>query len=114
MPLDKWYELSGVSICTTDFGGFISFTDLRHNSTQEQYHDVLDRLGKFVMKRMTHIWTYNLQYEYQVSHRMLGIDAYELSDSSVVNVLDGFHLKKYSLKWTGNRVLETTVWDWNV
>ena len=111
MPLDKWYELSGVSICTTDFGGFISFTDLRHNSTQEQYHDVLDRLGKFVMKRMTHIWTYNLQYEYQVSHRMLGIDAYELSDSSVVNVLDGFHLKKYSLKWTGNRVLETTVWD---
>ena len=111
MALDKWYELSGVSICTTEFGGFISFTDLRHSSTPEQYQTVLNRLGKFVMKRMTHIWTYNLQYEYQVSHRMLGIDAYELSDSSVVNVLDGFHLKKYSLKWTGNRVLETTVWD---
>ena len=111
MALDKWYELSGVSICTTQFGGFISFTDLRHNSTPEQYQCVLAKLGEFVMKRMTHIWTYNLQYEYQVSHRMLGIDAYELSDSSVVNVLDGFHLKKYSLKWTGNRVLETTVWD---
>lgn len=111
MPLDKWYELSGVSICTTEFGGFISFTDLRHNSTKEQYNDVLSHLAQFVMKRMTHIWTYNLQYEYQVSHRMLGIDAYELSDASVVNVLDGFHLKKFSLKWTGNRVLETTVWD---
>lgn len=111
MPLDKWYELSGVSICTVNFGGFISFTDLRHNSTAEQYQDVLNRLAKFVMKRMTHIWTYNLQYEYQASHRVLGIDAYELSDSSIVNILDGFHLKKYSLKWTGNRVLETTVWD---
>ena len=111
MPLDKWYELSGVSICTTQYGGFISLTDLRHNSTRDQYNLVLKRLGDFVMKRMTHIWTYNLQYEYQVSHRMLGIDAYELSDASVVNILDGYHLKKYSLKWTGNRVLETTVWD---
>lgn len=111
MPLDKWYELSGVSICTTQVGGFISFTDIRHTATKEQYLELLKTLANFVMKRMKHIWTYNLQYEYQASHRVLGIDAYELSDSSVINVLDGYHLKKYSLKWTGNRVLETTVWD---
>ena len=41
MPLDKWYELSGVSICTTQVGGFISFTDIRHTATKEQYLELL-------------------------------------------------------------------------
>lgn len=111
MPLDRWYELSGVSISTVNYAGFISLTDVRHTATPQEYQHLLTRLGTFVLARMKHIWTFNLQYEYQVSHRMLNVDAYELSDSSVVNILDGYHLKKYSLKWTGNRVLETTVWD---
>ena len=112
MPLDKWFELSGASICTVQFGGFISFTDLRHTSTEEQYKDVLDRLGKFLVKRMDKIWTYNMQYEFQVSNRMLGVDLYNLCDAGVFNILDGYHeQKKYSLKWTANRILGTTVWD---
>ena len=47
--------------------------------------------------------TYNMQYEFQVSHRELGVDLYNLCDASVVNVLDGDHMKKYSLKWTGQQ-----------
>lgn len=114
MPLDPWFEISGASICTKDYGAFLSFTDLRHTCTsQEQYEKVLMALREFLVKHMSNIWTYNMQYEFQVSHRMLwNVDLYNLCDSSVFNVIDGFHeFKKYSLKWTANRVLESTVWD---
>ena len=112
MPLDEWFEISGAAICTKSYGAFISFTDIRHTSTPEQYQTLLDRLRDFLYKRMSKIWTYNMQYEFQVSHRMLGgVDLYNLCDASVFNVLDGHHLKKYSLKWTANMILQSTVWD---
>lgn len=112
MPLDKWFELSGASISTLQYAGFISFTDLRHSSTEEQYKEILDMLGKFLVKRMDKIWTYNMQYEFQVSRRMLGVDLYNLCDASVFNIMDGYHKdKKFSLKWTANRILGSTVWD---
>lgn len=113
MPLDKEFWLSGVAICTERFGGFISLTDIRHSYPEgsPEYSNLLRLLGEFFKKRMDHIWTYNMQYEWQVSHRVLGVDLYNLCDASAVNVMDGFHLKKFSLKWTAQRVLGVNVWD---
>lgn len=112
MATDKWFDWSGVSLCTVQYGGFISFTDLKHNGmTEEEYVKLKEKLAYFLTTRMEHLWTYNMQYEFQVSHRMLGVDLYNLRDASVYNILDGNHLKKYSLKWTANMVLETEVWD---
>lgn len=111
MALDKWFELSGASICTTQYGGFISFTDVRHNTRKEYYVQLLKRLGNILEKRQDYIWVYNMLYEFQVSHRMLGVDLYNLCDASSFNVLDGNHLKKYSLKYTANLILQSTVWD---
>lgn len=112
MATDKWFDWSGVSLCTINYGGFISFTDLKHNGiTEEEYSFLKLRLGKFLESRMDYLWAFNMQYEYQVSHRMLGVDLYNLRDAGVFNILDGNHLKKYSLKWTANMVLETEVWD---
>lgn len=113
-PLDVWYELSGVSICTVDSGAFISLTDLRHQlggPENPRYKAFLARLGKWLIDRMDHVWTYNMQYEYQVSHRMLGVNAYNLCDASVVNVIEGNHMKKYSLKWSAQMYLQVNVWD---
>ena len=112
MPLEIQYEMSGVSICTERCGGFISFTDLRHLNQPQLYQKLIKRIAKWVMKRQDHIWVYNQQYEFQVLHRMFHIIAYNLCDASVINVIDGYHLdKKYSLKWTAQRVLGATVWD---
>lgn len=112
MAIDKVFDWSGVSICTVQYGGFISFTDLKNNGiTDEEYAELKRRLGNFLAGRMDKLWTYNMQYEFQVSHRMLGVDLYNLRDASVFNILDGNHLKKYSLKWTANMILETEVWD---
>ena len=111
MPLDKQFEISGASICTEAVGGFISFTDCRHNNTAEEYQTLLKALGDFLVKRQGRIWVYNMQYEFQVSHRMLGVTLYNLCDASAINVLDGNHLKKYSLKWTAQYILGATVWD---
>ena len=112
-PLDKWYELSGVSISTTQHAAFISFTDIRHQigADNPRYHKLLYRLGKWLHKRMDHNVVYNMAYEWQVSLRMLKTDLYNLIDASVVNVLDGEHMKKYSLKWTAQRILSVEVWD---
>lgn len=111
MPLDKWFEISGASLCNSQFGGFISFTDCRHNNTPEEYQELLKRLGEFLEKRQRKIWVYNMQYEFQVSHRMLGVTLYNLCDASTINVLDGNHLKKYSLKWTAQNILGVNAWD---
>lgn len=113
MPLDIWFEISGASIATENYSGFISFTDIRHQVGKEssEYQYLLKRLGEILVKRMSHVWAYNMQYEFQVSHRMLGVDLYNLCDASVVNTMDGNHMKKYSLKWTGQNVLEVNTWD---
>lgn len=112
MPWDHWFELSGFALCTRDEGAFISLTDLRHNSDKERYEYFLYRvLAPFLLKRMSHIWVYNESYEFQVSFRMLGVDLYNLCDASVFNILSGHHMKKYSLKWSANLYLQSTVWD---
>ena len=111
-PMDKYYEWTGLSICNKNFGGFISFTDIRLNDTEENYNKLLKKLAIFLEKRMSHIWVFNLQYEFLAFHRMLGVDLYNLCDAGVYNILDGFHKdKKYSLKWTAQRVLQAKVWD---
>ena len=113
MPLEPDLNVSGAAICTVEYGGFLSFTDIKHEvgENSSQYQTLLKKLGEFLKKRMSHVWTYNMQFEYQVSHRFLGVDLYDLCDASVVNTLDGVHLKKYSLKWTAQRVLGVNVWD---
>ena len=112
MPLDKWFELSGASICNSQYAGFLSFTDLRKNAIPDQYRDILRRLGNWLEKRQDHVVVFNMQYEYQVSRRMLGVNLYNLVDAQVINVLDSYHRdKKYSLKWTAQRVLGVQVWD---
>lgn len=114
MAIDRWFELSGLSICTVQYGGFISLTDIRHQVGKEsrEYSELMNRIGQFLLKRMDHIWVYNMQYEFQVSFRMFGVDLYNLCDAGVVNILDGYHLnKKYSLKWTAQRTLGCKVWD---
>lgn len=111
MALDKWFEISGASLCTQRYGGFISFTDIRHTALTSEYKDLCQRFGKFIEKRQSHLITYNMQYEQAVSHRMFGVDLYNLMDASVYNVIEGNHLKKYSLKWTAQKYLHATVWD---
>lgn len=112
MPLDRWFEISGASLCNNQYGAFISFTDLRRYSTKQEYEYVLDTFRAILEKRMDYIWVFNQQYEFQVSHRMLKfVDLYNLCDAGIINVLDGNHLKKYSLKWTAQYVIEATVWD---
>lgn len=111
LPYETELYLCGVGIASEQFGGFISFTDIKHEVGEEEYHGFLKKLGDFVMRRMTHLWTYNLNYEYCISHRFLGIDPYDLADASVVNAIENFHTKKYSLKWTAQRVLGVQEWD---
>ena len=111
MALDKWFEISGAALCTQMYGGFISFTDLRHTATPEQYDHVCREFARFLEKRQDHLVTYNMQYEQAVSHRVFGLDLYNLMDASVYNVIEGNHLKKYSLKWSAQKYLHATVWD---
>lgn len=113
MPMEKQFAVSGLALSTTEFAGFISLTDIRHQVGEEsdEYKAVLKRLGEILVKRMKHLWAYNLQFEYQVSHRLLGVDLYDLADAAVVNFLDGLHEKHYSLKWTAQRILGVEVWD---
>ena len=111
-PLADWFEVSGFSICARNWAVFFSLTDFRINNTEEEYNKFLKTAAEFLVKRQTYIWTFNQQFEYLVSHRLMGIDLYNLCDAGVINVLDGYHMvKKYSAKWTASRVLGVSVWD---
>lgn len=109
--LEKWFQLSGLSLCNIRFGAFISLTDIRHTSIQEEYSTLMNRIGKILYKRQSHIICFNIQYEQAVSHRMFGVYLYNLIDASVYNILDGFNYKRFSLKYTAQRVLKARVWD---
>lgn len=111
MPMEIQFWVSGFAICTELYGGFVSLTDLKHEGNPEAFDSVMFAFKNFLEARQKHIWTFNVGFEYQVSHRLVGSDLFELSDASVVNILDGFHEKNYSLKWTAQRVLGVDVWD---
>lgn len=111
MATDEEYYVAGFAIATENLdSAYISLTDIRRNNTKEEYQEVLNYLRLFLDKHQRNIWTYNMQYEQQATWRLVGLDA-EFCDASVYNVLDGLHSKKYSLKWTAQRLLEATVWD---
>ena len=110
MPMDVYYEITGAALCTFKNGAFFSFSDIKRTSTPEQYNDFLFKFGKILERHQEHIWTYNLQYEQQATWRVFGLDL-EFCDAGVYNIIEAFHLKKYSLKWTAQRVLAATVWD---
>ena len=114
MPhLKEGFYVSGCSIVTNQgwIGAYISWTDLRHNSTPEEYEYFKKRLGDFLEARQKNIWTYNMTFEFQVSKRELGRDLMDLADSSVFNIMDGMNLKKYSLKFAGQYFLKVDQWD---
>jgi len=121
MARDRWYEVSGFSLTTKDTGAFVSMTDIRHElgvgytegdgKQNQKYMQLITKLGDTILKRMDHIWVYNMQYEYQVTHRLTGKDCYNLCDASAINVMMGNHLKKLSLKWSSQYLLGVEQWD---
>lgn len=110
MPTVPDFKITGCSICTVNYGAFFSFTDIRRNSTDEEWKSFLDKFALFSYNHQSDIWTYNLQFEQHVNLRSFGLDL-ELCDSSVYNIIEGFHSKKYSLKWTVQRVLLFSSYD---
>lgn len=110
MPMEEYYEITGASLCTEKNGAFFSFLDIKRTALPEEFNDFMAKFGQILQKHHEHIWTYNLQYEQQATWRVFGLDL-EFCDASVYNIIEAFHLKKYSLKWTAQRVLAATVWD---
>jgi len=107
------FFVSGCSIVTNQgwIGAYLSWSDLRHNCTPQQYEYFLKRLGDFLERRQEHVWTYNMTFEFQVSKRALGRDLLNLADSSVYNVMEGLNYKKLSLKFAAQYFLKVDQWD---
>ena len=83
---------------------FFSFQDIRKNNTVEEYEEFKKKFASILQKHQRNIWTFNMSYEAQVTWREFGLEC-EFSDASVYNVLDSFHSKNFSLKWTAQRLL---------
>jgi hypothetical protein len=114
MPnLKTGFFVSGCSIVTNQgwIGAYLSWTDLRHTCTPDQYNYFKTRLGDFLEKRQEHIWTYNMTFEFQVTKRELNRDLTNLADSSVFNIMEGLNYKKLSLKFSGQYFLKVDQWD---
>lgn len=100
------FKITGCAICTENYGAFFSFTDIKNNSTNGEYKRFKKLFADFTVKKQSRIWAYNLQFEQHVNLREFGIDV-ELCDASVYNIIEGYQTKKYSLKWTAQRVLNS-------
>lgn len=104
MSTEPDFFITGCSVTTENYGIFFSFTDIKRGSTKEQYQDFLRRFSSLSVKHQSDIWAYNLQFEQHVNFREFGTDL-ELCDAAVYNIIEGFHGKRYSLKWTAQRVM---------
>lgn len=104
LPTEPDFFITGCAVTTDKYGVFFSFTDIKRASTKEQYQDFLRRFSDLSVRHQSGIWAYNLQFEQQVNFREFGTDL-ELCDSAVYNIIEGFHGKRYSLKWTAQRVM---------
>lgn len=110
MPDQIDFKITGASLCDKQYGAFFSWTDIKKSSTPEQFEDFKNRFAAILVKNQNRLWAYNLQFEQMVSFREFGVDL-ELCDAGVYNILDAFHGKKYSLKWTAQRCLMASTWD---
>lgn len=104
MPDQVDFKITGASISDKSYGAFFSWVDIKKSCTEKEFEDFKDKFSKILVKNQSRLWAYNLQFEQLVSFREFGVDL-ELCDAGVYNILDAFHGKKYSLKWTGQRVL---------
>lgn len=104
MPMEKFFKIAGAALAIHNSSAYFSFLDIEKNSTPEQVKDFRNKFAAILEKHQRTIWVYNLQFEQQVTWREFGIEC-AFRDASVYNVLDGFHSKNYSLKWTAQRLL---------
>jgi hypothetical protein len=110
MPMEIQFMITGASFACLGNAVFFSFQYIRETCTDAEWEDFRLRFRAIIEKHQRGLWTYNMQFEQQVTWREFGLDS-ELADASVYNVLDGLHSKNYSLKWTAQRLLQATVWD---
>lgn len=116
MPMDVFYEITGASLATSTNAVFFSFSDIKRDCLgrgpegERDWKEFLQVFGQVLIKHQKSMWTFNLQYEQQATWRYFGLDL-EFCDSGVFNIIEAFHMKNYSLKWTAQRVLKATVWD---
>ena len=110
MPTDEDFFITGCSLCTSNNGAFFSWTDIQETCTESEWNDFKRRFKDILVRNQSRLWAYNLQFEQQVSFREFGCDL-EICDASVYNILEAYHGKRYSLKWTAQRVLGINSWD---
>ena len=102
MSLDADLIVTGAAVAVGDSVVYFGFTDIREDP--EGSRRVSEQFARILRKHADHVWTFNTQYEQQVSWREFGVEA-GFPDTGVYNVLDGLHSKNYSLKWTIQRLL---------
>lgn len=109
-PTNPNFVITGCSICTPQHGCFFDFEQIEKNSTPEEWIQFQKEFGDLLEKKQKNLWAYNMQFEQMVTFRVFGKDI-EINDASVYNVIQGYHYKKYSLKWTAQRVCGVSSWD---
>ena len=109
-PTNPNFVITGSSICTPQHGCFFDFEQIEKNSTPEEWIQFQKEFGNLIEMKQKNLWAYNMQFEQMVTFRVFGKDI-EINDASVYNVIQGYHYKKYSLKWTAQRILGISSWD---
>lgn len=107
-PMDIKFWITGCSLCDSNYGCFFSWIDIENSCNKEEFEDFKIRFSKILIKNQKRLWAYNLQFEQQVSFREFGVDI-QICDASVYNILDAYHDKKYSLKWSAQRLLGVVI-----
>lgn len=104
MPMEREFKIAGAALAISNSAVYFSFLDIEKKSSQEEFIEFKKQFAEVLWKHQRSIWVFNLQFEQQVTWREFGIEC-AFRDAGVFNVLDGFHSKNYSLKWTAQRLL---------
>lgn len=106
MAMDREYYITGAAISIPEARStvFFSFTDIEENSSPEQFQQFLEDFKEVLILHEKSLWVYNAGYEAQVTWRTFGVEL-DFPDASVFNYIQGLNSKRYSLKWSIQRIL---------
>lgn len=107
MAMEKEFCITGAAFAIAKpfwASVFFSFTEIKRNSTPEQFKKFKEKFRSVLVKHHENMWVYNMTFESQVTWREFGVELF-FCDSSVFNYEDGLHQKNFSLKWTAQRLL---------
>lgn len=112
MPDKAGFKILLASFCTQELHSVgLDFEAIEEEiGTERMKSEFYPAFGNLLFKLQHQIWTANMSYEVLVSYYVFHLWM-EFNDVFAYNYIEGFNFKRFSLKYSAQRILRINSWD---